>query len=192
MRANARTAGLLAVSLSVVLVGALHIARSGLSPASHRLSEYAIGPFGWVMIVAFLTLGAGLLALSYGSSRGTAVDRSGALLCSVAGIGMLITGVFRTGVSPWSESIHSRASAIATVCLVAAVMAPVVGRATGWKKERMATFRTSVAIVALGLLPISVMLHDTEWKGLGQRLLWGALLTALMLSGWGATAEERA
>ena len=44
----------------VVLLAALHLTKPGLDPSWHFISEYAIGDYGWIMVLAFLSL-----ALSY-------------------------------------------------------------------------------------------------------------------------------
>jgi hypothetical protein len=44
----------------VVLLAALHFIKPELDPSWHFISEYAIGDYGWIMVLAFLSL-----ALSY-------------------------------------------------------------------------------------------------------------------------------
>ena len=47
-------------------VVALHLLPNSLGPVGARLSEYANGEFGWLMTVAFVTLGLGMVALALG------------------------------------------------------------------------------------------------------------------------------
>ncbi|HEY7417238.1 MAG TPA: DUF998 domain-containing protein, partial [Ktedonobacteraceae bacterium] len=44
----------LCVLIFVVLVMALHVLRPQLNPLSHTVSEYAFGPFGFLMTIAFI------------------------------------------------------------------------------------------------------------------------------------------
>src|SRR5918994_7237950 len=58
-----RTAALLSfagAATFVVLLAALHFIEGELDPSWHFISEYAIGEYGWIMVLAFLSL-----ALSY-------------------------------------------------------------------------------------------------------------------------------
>jgi Protein of unknown function (DUF998) len=50
-------------ALFIALIVALHLVRPDLDPSGHMLSEYALGPFGWVMTGAFYALAASYLAL---------------------------------------------------------------------------------------------------------------------------------
>jgi hypothetical protein len=47
----------------VVLLILLHILRPDLDPSWRFISEYAVGRFGYLMIIAFLTLSAGYVSL---------------------------------------------------------------------------------------------------------------------------------
>lgn len=172
---------------SVVLVALLHVLRTDLPPVGHRLSEYAIGPYGWMMIAAFAALGCGLLSLGLllRNRTGTdAVARSIPAAALVAGVGMIASGAFKTGVSSASESIHSRASGLATVAVVAMALAYSLPRS----RRRAATFHdvagAGLALGAAGLAAVSPLLHDTRWTGLSQRLLWAALIFWLLWAAW--------
>ena len=43
-------------ALFVVLLAALHVLKSELDPSWRFISEYAIGDYGWMMVLAFLSL----------------------------------------------------------------------------------------------------------------------------------------
>lgn len=45
-----------ATLIAAAAVLALHVLRPDLEPASHRLSEYAIGPWGWLTTSVFAAL----------------------------------------------------------------------------------------------------------------------------------------
>ena len=111
---------LLAGALACIVV--LHLVRRDLAPARHRISEYAIGPYGELMAASFISLGAGLLALARPLARASA-RRSRVVLVVVAaaGAGMVISGIFRTdpersGVT--TDAVHSYASAFSTMALI--------------------------------------------------------------------------
>jgi hypothetical protein len=44
-----------ATTLFLVLLAALHLFKPELDPSWHVISEYAIGRYGWLMVLAFLS-----------------------------------------------------------------------------------------------------------------------------------------
>src|SRR5579884_2864879 len=55
----------------VVLVIALHVLRPEMKPLNRTISEYALGPFGYLMTIAFIIRGLGELFLVTGLALGT-------------------------------------------------------------------------------------------------------------------------
>jgi hypothetical protein len=47
----------------VVLLAMLHLIKAELDPSWHFISEYAIGRYGWIMVLAFISLAVGYVAL---------------------------------------------------------------------------------------------------------------------------------
>lgn len=94
-------AGSGAVALSssiafVALVALLHLIRSDLAPRGHVLSEYALGPTGWIMTLAFLALAASFVALLFALKPQLAGWRGvvGMVALAVAAIGATLGGLF--------------------------------------------------------------------------------------------------
>jgi hypothetical protein len=59
VRAISPTAALLSFARAatfVVLLAPLHLIKPELEPSWHFISEYAIGDYGWIMVLAFLSL----------------------------------------------------------------------------------------------------------------------------------------
>src|SRR2546430_5307385 len=78
----------------------MHVLRTDYTPASHMISDYAVGRYGWVMTTAFLALSCGNLMLLLGLARigpSSVVARLGTLLLGIACIGLVGTAVFPTG-----------------------------------------------------------------------------------------------
>jgi hypothetical protein len=77
-------------------VALLHLIRADLAPRGHVLSEYALGPTGWIMTLAFLALAASFVALLLALKphlsgwRG----RVGMASLAVAAIGATLGGLF--------------------------------------------------------------------------------------------------
>ena len=198
-RPRALAVGMLLCSLTCVAL--LHVLRTDLSPVGNRLSQFANGPHGWLMTVVFGTLGGGLVALGVALRATMRADRNTWTLiipaaAYVAGIAAILSGAFRTEVSATSELIHSRASAIATVSIVALALMyswPAVRRRVGVAPDPVAmTLAAAGASAAL----LSPLLHETRITGLSQRLLWSMLFawlfwTARRIPHRGETAAVR-
>ena len=111
------------LAIGVAAVAVLHLMRRDLSPGGHRLSEYTLGHHGWLMVVAFVAIGTGLLALTAAIVHASGRRRLVAALVAVAGIGMVVSGAFRTDTERSGETadtVHSAASGLATMALIAA------------------------------------------------------------------------
>ena len=101
IHATANRAARIAIGATIsfqVLSAVLIFLRPDLDPNWHTLSEWAIGPFGWLMSVAFL-----MSALSYGSlavaarphARGV-IAKAGLTLLVLCAIGTTAVGLFTT------------------------------------------------------------------------------------------------
>jgi hypothetical protein len=177
------------VSLSVGLacVIALHVLRADLGFAGHRISEYANGPYGYVMTAAFVSIGIGMLALGAAmAQQGGRRSMVVAAAIAAAGIGMVVAGIWRTDpdrVGVTEDAIHSRASAGATLVLIVAALAwSAVPR---WRRPgRGIDLAAGLAVVAAVFGAVSPALHRSSWTGVSQRLLWLSLLAWLILTAW--------
>ena len=112
--ALASIAGTLYFALSVV---ALHLLRPDYDPTMRAVSEFAVGPYGYFMTVAFFAIGLGMLALAFGISPVSPPSRSskaGRILVALCGAGVVVAGIFPTDVSDsittTSGAIHQAAS----------------------------------------------------------------------------------
>jgi hypothetical protein len=183
MSLRTRIITLLGVLSSIICVAILHIVRTDLSPLSHRLSEYANGSYGWLMAAAFIALACGITALGIGiwawrgGGRRSWVILSTALLASV---GTILSALFRTGASDISEAIHSRASAVAVVSVVALALIHSALLARDKFGDTSDPVGAGIALTAAALVVISPVLHHTPWTGLSQRLLWIAITVWLL------------
>lgn len=160
---------------------ALHVLRRDLEPASHRLSEYANGPWGWLMTSAFVMVAAGVWLLRRALPAGGPLRPMRALL-AVAAAGFLVSAAFPTDPTmpdAVRERVHSVASTGALITLAAAALWTVTlgAAAIGWRRGPAAV---AVAVAALGVL-FSPLAHDSRWTGAVQRLCYAALTVWLLL-----------
>jgi hypothetical membrane protein len=87
----------------------MHVLRPDYTPASHMISDYAVGRYGWVMATAFLALSCGNLMLLLGLARigpSSVVARLGTLLLGIACIGLVVTAIFPTDLEE-ARSTHT-------------------------------------------------------------------------------------
>jgi Protein of unknown function (DUF998) len=192
IRGRARLVAIAGLLSSVICVAILHVVRTDLPPVSHRLSEYANGPFGWMMTVAFAALGCGLLALGValweGSGR-VSSRRFASATAIVSGMGMIVSGAFNTGVDRASEVVHSRASATATVSLVVLAVAYSWPLARNRPSAGLDPLAVGLALIAGAFALASPVLHGTRWTGLSQRLLWFSLVAWSLRAAWQRSAR---
>ena len=169
-----------------VCVTALHVLRPELEPRADRISEYAIGRYGPVMTAAFLAMGLGALVMAtLVVEVGGRWSRGVGAAIGAAGVGLVMAGIWRTDPTRsgvLADSIHSRASALATVTLIGAALAWSVVR---HPRPRRFDVASSLAVIAAVLGASGPALHDSSWSGASQRLLWLVLLAWLIVTGRG-------
>src|SRR5262245_36864753 len=85
------------ISYFVVIIIALHFLRPDLNPIQRPTSEYAVGPYGWLMTSAFLSMSVASWALVIGLAHRlsqAAQSRIGLGLLGVWAVGVLIAMLF--------------------------------------------------------------------------------------------------
>src|ERR671911_3020862 len=101
MTAISQTAARLSLAgaaMFVLLLAMLHLLKPELDPSWHFISEYAIGRYGWIMVLAFLSLAFSYvgLFLALRSQLQTIAGRTGLALLLVSALGLIIGAVFTT------------------------------------------------------------------------------------------------
>ena len=139
----------------------------------------------WIMIIGFVLLGAGTVALAAGLAS-TLRYRSaviGSVLLMIAGIGLVVAGLARTDCSEklptcvaridagevsWHHQVHN-VSVIVFLTLIAAplVFARAFGRDDGWRPLR--TYSIVTGLVGFALLVLYVIASAGTWNGVAQR-----------------------
>ncbi len=93
----AATAVLVGVTYFVVIIVALHFLRPDHNPIQRPTSEYAVGPYGWLMTTAFFSMSVATFALVIGLFQGvppSARSRIGLVLLGIWAVGVLIAMSF--------------------------------------------------------------------------------------------------
>ncbi|MCA1669551.1 MAG: DUF998 domain-containing protein [Thermomicrobia bacterium] len=178
---------------------ALHLLRRDLSPATHYISEYAVGRFGLLMSSALVILGIGTVALAL-VIRATMAEawlvRIGTAVLFLSGLGTILTGLFRTDIdgqpSTIAGAIHGRAAFIAILfeAISVLILTAAFFRDSRWRWYRPVSLVFSLVVVISGaLLPVLP-------RGTGERLLVYTLVlwlfaTALRMRTVNVLAERR-
>lgn len=148
-------------SSSIFLVGAflailvlLHFLEPEFDPSWRMISEYEIGRYGWLMTVAFLCWGLGVLDLQMVLSHSlqTLGGKVGRWWLVVIGVAMMAAGVFKTNAITdntvsLDNTLHTLAGAIVII-----------------------TFPVAATLVARSLL------HNPRWAAARGWLVWGTVL----------------
>ena len=87
-----------AAAAFVVLLAALHVIKPELDPSWRFISEYAIGDYGWMMVLAFFSLALSYVTLfiAIRSQIRTISGRIGLALLLVSAAGLTMAGIFTT------------------------------------------------------------------------------------------------
>jgi len=150
------------VCVFLTLVLLLHAIKPELEPSWRFISEYAIGRYGWLMVLAFIAWGVSFFALFVTlreevQSRAGRIGRTVLLAVSVA---LLAAGLFAQDpviAAPDQLTAHGTLHAIASMIGIPGI--PVAAMLLGWSLTR----------------------HNQDWKGRRGVVMWMAYLTCLSL-----------
>jgi hypothetical protein len=87
-----------AVTTFLVLLTALHFIKPGFDPSWRVISEYALGDYGWIMVIAFLSLAVSCVSLfvAIRSQIRTLGGKIGLAFLLIAAAGLIIVTIFTT------------------------------------------------------------------------------------------------
>lgn len=161
--------GLAGAGLAVALIGAVQVMTvATVNPMRRTISEYAVGPYGWMFDVGVVGLALGSALVVVALVRGGLLrGRSPAVVLAAAWVvGLLAVVAFEKtnwAVGPSvSGYIHRYASVVAFVSL------PLAAIAVGWRHRRSAEW--------------SRFAGWTRWLGIASLLWFGTILAGVALS----------
>ena len=178
----------------IVAVVVLHFLCPEYTPINHAVSNYAAGPYGYLMTAAFYVLALSVFALALGLFRCIALtnlSRIAILLLILASIGMVVMGIFPGDV----HALHPPATitgvvhwAAAGISFLSIMIAAFLLSSSFKSDERWRAFRRPCFILALAMvggLLLYGILALVGWIGIGQRIYIAVcLLWLLVLAGW--------
>ena len=177
---------LICMAWFLVNVLLLHLIEPGLDPVDRQISEYALGPSGWLMTVAFLVVGAGMVAVGLGLRRSLTPGPRvwAAWLIAVTGVCFVGVAVFPTDaqladgttVTTFSGQMHTLAGTVGPLFLVvgAFVLRGVFARDPRWHPLARVTGWFAVAMTLWYLISgtVVVAFGPGSYTGVVQRLVW--------------------
>jgi hypothetical protein len=122
----------------VVLLAALHFIKPELDPSWHFIREYAIGEYGWIMVLAFLSLALSYVSLfvAIRSQLQTIVGRIGLGLLLVGALGLTIAAIFTTDPITVSENAVTTEGTLHNLGGTLGIAMPFAAAPIGWKLAR--------------------------------------------------------
>jgi len=178
------------VSCFALAVIGLHFLRPDYDPLQRFISEYAVGPYGVVMRLAFFCLSAGSVALVislYISIPRSARSYTALILLLGWSICVFIAGIFPTDLVGSAETpsgnIHDKASLIGFVSIILASFFLLrFRRDERWKKYYRSSLLLSVLIMVTFLAFMASIILDFTFIGLIQRLFIILVLSWLVIT----------
>ena len=184
---------LVGVTYFAVSIVALHVLRPELNPIQRPTSEYAVGPYGWLMTSAFFSLSVASFALVHGlphSLAQPARSRVGLALIGVWAVGLLIAMRFPIDLdrapSTITGTIHRTNGPLTFLALTVGVVL-VSWRfryATTWRPYHCAALGLSLVMLAAFVATPVSLATQAGMAGLSQRIYLAAFVTWFLLTAW--------
>lgn len=173
--------------LGVVL---MHLLRSDVDMASHRISDYAAGPWGGLMTTAFAgaSLGCLMLALGFARSRpGSVAGWLAAALFAIASVGLAVTAVYPTDIpgapSTMVGSIHNISFLVNVVSIVLAALltAAIALRDARWRRHRAPATLLALLLVIAVVVQFKALVRGLPY-GIPNRFVVGVMMIWLVVT----------
>ncbi len=183
---------LIAIAGFAFFVGAvvsLHFLRPDYDPTSRYISEYAVGPYGYLMTAAFFAWGIGSLALALGIRQTLKPSRAsqvGVVLLWIATAGVFTAGIFTADLTgdpvTTRGAIHGFASVVIFLSMIPAVLLLSIGfgRDPRWRRFRYSSL--ALGLVVLGTFFLFGGPGGLVGFGIGQRIFIAALFLWLLVA----------
>jgi uncharacterized membrane protein YozB (DUF420 family) len=187
------------VAYFAVIIVALHFLRPDLNPLSQPTSEYAVGPYGFLMTSAFFSMSLGSFALVTGLYQGvsqSARSRIGLGLLGIWAVGVLIALIFpidpegapqtdpEGAPQTISGTIHGINGPLAFLSLTAGAI--LVSRRfrqdEKWRPFHRAALILSLVMLAVFIATFVNIATESGFAGLCQRIFLAAFVTWFFLT----------
>jgi hypothetical membrane protein len=186
-----------AAATFVVLLATLHFIEPEFDPSWRFISEYALGRYGWVMVLAFLSLAVSYVGLfiAIRSQLRTIVGRIGLVLLLVSAVGLAMAGIFTTDpitTSPdaatTSGTLHSVGGTLGlAMTFAAAIISWSLARNPAWSMARRPLLWAAGIAVAstVAFIVFMIMVIPSDGKfGPDVPVGWPGRIEILAYSAW--------
>ena len=191
-RASAATLGAVIYTFGALLV--LHFLRPEYDPVLRVISNYAVGPYGFLMTSAFFAIALSMLSLTFAIHKGVVPagrSRAGLILLTAAGVGFLIVAIFPTDVTPDDSptttvgAIHILASVTSLLLFIVAalLLSRRFRKDSTWLSFRRTPLRLALACLAAFIAFFAIKAANLPIGGVGQRVLVITVLLWLSVTG---------
>lgn len=172
------TTAIACFAYAVLALLLMHVLRPDYTPVNHMVSDFAVGPYGWVMTTSFLAMSLGCLMLGLGLARGgpsSVAARLGTFLLGICSIGLVVSAIFPTDLdgapSTRTGDIHTISFLVNVGCslLSTVLLSLSFGSDPRWRPYR----RTALILASLIVLAFVLQfltLHRGMPYGLTNRL----------------------
>ena len=152
----------------------MHVLRADYQPASHMISDYAVGEFGWVMVTVFVAWSGGialLLSALLVAEPSSLARRLGALLLGITSIGLLVSASYPTDLPGFPDThegnVHTLSFLVNIVSMLVAI--PLLSFSFG-QKSGLRSFRPVALALALAVVLAFLLQFFTLRKGMSYGL----------------------
>jgi hypothetical protein len=186
----AATLAIVGSAYFALAVAALHFLKPDLDPVSRMTSEYANGPYSFVMSSAFLAMGVGCLALVaalYREVPRRALSLAGLVFFGLWAVGVLVAMTFPIdpGGVPvtLAGTIHQTAGPATFLCAAVGVslLSWRFGRDEQLRSIQPALLALSAVVVVGFVVTASFFFTGTELAGLAQRVVLATVVVWIVL-----------
>jgi hypothetical membrane protein len=154
---------LVGIAVKFLTIAALHFLRPDVNPVLEPISNYGVGPYGFLLTVADIGSVLATLALVFGLYLGIAQPgRSyvGLFLLALYGVSELLAGIFPIdvgGEATTAGTIHTIGGNISFFCLpIAAILLSLrMGKDEQWRSIRRPALALSIVVVLTVILTIA-------------------------------------
>lgn len=156
----------------------MHVLRPDYALRTHMISDYAVGPYGWVMTTWFIAMSCGCLMLMFGLARSglkTVLFKIGAGLLTVASLGLLISAFFPTDLEEAPSTRTGDIHAISFLINIVSILLSMILLTVSFRSHpRWRTYqRIAIALTLLVVTAFFIQfftLHRGAPYGLTNRL----------------------
>ena len=175
-----------AAATFVVLLAALHFIKPGLDPSWHFISEYAIGDYGWIMVLAFLSLASSYVSLflALRSQLRTIAGRIGLAMLLFSALGLTLAAIFTTDRITVSANAVTTEGTLHNLGGTLGIAMPFAAVLIGWKLARNPAW-SSARRPLLWATALALVAFLVSFVSLGVMVSWnGGEFGPDVLVGW--------